>query len=105
MSGRIIRDEAHARECLEAAAQSGLRARDWARAIGLDARSLNCWRIAFARREESTPVRMVELISAPEVELDNKADFVVRAGAFSVDVPADFDEVALRRLLQVVARC
>jgi hypothetical protein len=51
------------------------------------------------------PVRIVELVAAPEVEIERKADFVVRSGAFCVEVAADFDELALRRLLRVVAQC
>ena len=88
---------------MKEAAKSGMSRRDWARSVGVDARSLNCWRVALERRGKTRPVRLVELVAAPQPE--RCARFVVRAGEFSVEVDDNFDEVALRRLLRVVAQC
>ena len=47
---RKITDEREARRCLTAAARSGNAPGAWARANGIDGRSLNAWRINLARR-------------------------------------------------------
>ena len=45
---RKIRDRQDALTCLEAVQTSGMRLTPWARAHGVDARSLNCWRLTAA---------------------------------------------------------
>ncbi|MEY3011922.1 MAG: hypothetical protein RIT45_657, partial [Pseudomonadota bacterium] len=49
MAGRKIEGEAEARRCLAAVESSTLSLADWARAQGIDGRSLNMWRVIFAR--------------------------------------------------------
>lgn len=100
MAGRKIADAADARRCLAACASSGGSRVEWARRHGVDARSLNMWRLNLGQREVRP--RLVELVPTAT---RSTAPFVVRLGELAVDVPADFDSDALRRLLAVVAPC
>lgn len=102
MAGRKIRDERDARECLDAVEQSGMERAVWARANGVDARSLNAWRLNIDRpRPEIDALRIVELVP----QSTRAAWFRVACGPFVVEVPTDFDDNALARLLGVVAAC
>ncbi len=69
MAGRKIRDHADARVALREAEASGLTRVDWAREAGVDARSLNMWRLNLARpaepRDEAPALRLVELVQGP----------------------------------------
>jgi hypothetical protein len=78
----------------------------WARANGVEARSLNAWRINLARGRAAKPegrTRMVELVAPPST--GTVTVYTVRCGDFAIDVPADFDDQALERLLSLVAAC
>ena len=107
--GRLLRDEADARACLEAWVASGKTTREWARSQGIDGRSLHVWRLNLGRRRgqpETKPLpvepRMVELVPRlPEVA----ASYLIHVGALRVEVDAGFDAEVLRRLIQVVATC
>ena len=103
MAGRKIRDEREARACLEAVDQSGMERAHWARANGIDGRSLNAWRLNLERTPRPRPseLRLVELVAEDSVD----AGFRVECGPFVVEVPPGFDEGALARLLGVVATC
>lgn len=103
-----IRDEAHALECLAAAAEAGLTPARWAAAHGFHSRSLHGWSVALKRREalrsgqtSAPPLRLIELLptSAPT------PPFRVQVGPFSLDIPPQFDEGALHRLLRLLASC
>ena len=61
MPRRKIRDVADAHACLNAAAASGLPRAVWARANGIDARSLNAWRITLDRTKRPRSELAVEL--------------------------------------------
>lgn len=105
MPDRKLLDADDARRCLDLAARSGLTRAEWARAHGVDARSLNAWRLNLNRPARSAgQVRLVEWVSesppAPE-----PARYVVRCGALAVEVDDRFDVAVLRRLLAVVASC
>jgi hypothetical protein len=107
MAGRKIRDAEDARACLSAVASSGLRRAQWARAHGVDGRSLNAWRLNLAERvvgaaPAERALRLVELVPEPVAE---EARYVVRCGSLSVEVDHRFDGATLRRLLAVVASC
>lgn len=107
MAVRKIRDERDAEDCLRAAAESGLPRPAWARAHGINARSLNMWRLITARKQArraapaSLSLRLVEV--APAVL--GPAGYSVWVGPFRVEVADDFDDATLRRLLAVVASC
>jgi len=106
MPGRKIVDAQDARRCLEAAAASGLTRRDWAVASGIDARSLNMWRLVLRRGSAPTQTadtRFVELVAVDAPP--RPARFVIRVGAASIEVDEAFDQHALHRLLQVVSSC
>lgn len=108
MAGRKIRDEEDARACLEAASRAGVSRRDWARAHGIDGRSLHCWYLSLrgpkGRLKPAEVVQLVELV--PEAERgSHEPGFVVRSGGIEIEVGPEFDEGALLRLLRVVRAC
>ena len=105
MLPRKIRDHADGRSCLDAAAASGLRNAGWAHANGVDARSLQGWRLVLDREKMRTPAAPLHLVQlvVPDAQLSSK--YVVRCGALAVEVDDRFDEDVLRRLLGVVASC
>lgn len=106
-----ICDEADARACVTAANASGRGLTEWARAEGVDGRSLHAWSmnlglIARRRRKHSSrksQVRLVELVRAPVVAADSR--YVVRVGDRAIEVDDGFDESTLRRLLCVLSPC
>mgnify|MGYP006899579793 FL=1 len=99
---RKIRDAADARRCLEAAATSGLDRVEWARRHGVDARSLNAWRVNLSRRAEVKPLRLVELVAPPG---QSAGRYVLHVGELSIELDDAFREDTLERLLRVVAGC
>ena len=108
MAGRKIRDVSDARGCLAEVARSGLGCRAWARAHGVDGRSLNAWLRNLDRREardakEPVALRLVELV--PERRAEPAARYAVRIGSVVVEVDAHFEDATLRRLLLVVGSC
>lgn len=121
---RKITDEREARRCLAAARKTGERAGAWARAHGVDGRSLNAWRINLARRGAGatagrsatrSPTAMVvrprpraalvELVPAPRPSATAPARYAVHVGEVRVDVGDDFDAATLRRILEVLRAC
>lgn len=107
MAGRKIRDAADARQSISAASSAGQSLGEWASEHGVDGRSLHSWWLNLSRRrgeisQTRETLRLVELL--PERSSVN-SKFTVRVGAVSVEVDADFDEAALRRLLAVVGSC
>jgi hypothetical protein len=113
---RKIRDEADARACLKAAEAAGGDVRGWARAHGVDGRSLNTWRMNLARRGgtrraeaastvvgRSTPLRLVELV--PAAPVCGGARYVVRVGDVELVLDDGFQDETLRRLVGVLRSC
>jgi hypothetical protein len=77
---------------------------EWARDNGVDARSLNAWRLNLERGADGrTPPRLVELVAAPAPR--PSARYTVRVGDLAVEVDDGFDDDVLRRLISVVASC
>ena len=66
-AGRKIKDEADPRACLKAAQSSGASRIAWARAHGIDGRSLYAWAMNLAKRGASAMLRprFVELVPGP----------------------------------------
>jgi len=56
---RKIVDEREARRCLKAAKAAGLSVGAWARAHGIDGRSLNAWRINMTRSRSTGRLAVV----------------------------------------------
>jgi hypothetical protein len=102
-TARKIRDAEEARRCLDEVADSQLERAEWARRNGVNARSLNAWRLILQREEaRQVPARWVELMAAQPAPT---ARYVVRVGDLAVEVGDDFQDHTLRRLLAVVASC
>lgn len=79
-----------------------MRWQDWARANGIDGRSLRWWSIRLQMDGCGSGVpELVELVPSEVAG----SGFVVRAGEFEIEVERDFDAEALFRLLQVVRSC
>jgi len=109
MAGRKIRDRADAESCLHAAAETGGPLRAWARAHGVDGRSLHAWRLNLGGRPVrpgragAVPsLRLVELV--PSVPAAS-ARYLVRVGGVEVEFGEGFQEDSLRRILAAVAGC
>lgn len=117
--GRKIESDVEARACLSAAEASGLAPREWAREQGIDARSLNMWRVILAR-SGSTRVRrrrrrtavastaLVELIpTAPAraVDCSKATRYVLEVDGARVEFGDDFSAPTLRRVLEALRSC
>lgn len=103
MAGRKVRDRDEAKACLAAVATLAR----WARANGIDGRSLNLWCVNLdraVRRPQTTPpeLRLVQLITEPAAP---PSAYRIHAGPFVVEVGDGFDDDVLRRLLRVVVSC
>ncbi len=127
-AGRKIEDEREARACLKAAKGENLGR--WARAHGIDGRSLNAWRINLEARAKSTSRRpprtkaalakaalakaapakstqLVEFVPRSRVELvvPTSARYVVRIEGAELEVGDDFDAETVARLVRVLRSC
>jgi len=102
---RKIEDEREARACLKAAKSSGVPLKVWARARGIDGRSLNAWRINLGRTETHTRSRprLVELVPAPATS--SACRYVVRVADATIEVGDDFLEETLLRLVRALRAC
>ena len=99
MAGRKIRDARDARACLDDLTRKGVSCGEWGRSHGVDARSLQAWRLILSRRDaQPEPVRFVELEAAP-----SRKPLVVRCGPLSVEVEEGFDDSELGRVLRAMA--
>ena len=108
-AGRKITDEADARACLKAAKSSGASRVAWARAHGVDGRSLHAWAMNLARRGASaaSQPRLVELVPRPAAAVPRgvASRLVVHVGDLVVEVDGDFDEATLVRLVRTLRAC
>ena len=122
MSRRKIEDEAEARRCLLAIEREGWDIRTWARAHGVDGRSLHAWRVNLSRwsgrkpehRERepaaaTTANGLVELVpSRPARNASSRSEmgrYVLAIGDACVEFGDDFSEPALRRIIGVLRSC
>jgi hypothetical protein len=107
MPGRKILDEADARACLDAALSSGLPRSEWAWAHGIDARSLNAWRLNLDRKASvPRPLEFVEIVPTSVTSAMREAvSLRVHRDDLVVEVPVGFDEDHLLRVLRVMAAC
>ncbi len=106
MELRKVANRDEAVRLLNQAATSGLERAVWARQNGINARSLNLWRVHLAREDAARlppALRLVELVAAPAAP--KTVGVRVRCGALVVEVDADFDEATLGRILAAVVRC
>lgn len=111
MQKRKIEDELEARILLAKAAKSGGDLRSFARAHGIDGRSLNAWRMNLERRGQpasvasrstaDVPLRLVELVPSATAS----ARYTVRVADAEVELGDDFRADTLARLLEVLRAC
>ncbi len=104
-AGRKITDARDARACLMAAKSAEMARAEWARANGVDGRSLHAWDLNLSRRDEVAEAapRLVELVPAPAAQ--SAPRYLVRVGGFAVEIGDDFDEATLLRLVRALGTC
>ncbi len=116
--GRKIEDERDALRCLRQVGRVGLSVGEWARAHGIDGRSLHAWRIAIARRgvpardrkasakSKRAELALVELVpAAPIAERDGARRYVLVVGAARVEFGDDVSVATLRRVFEALRSC
>ena len=114
---RKVESESEARRYLAAVKASGASLKEWARARGIDGRSLHAWQMNLkrsrqvrARRRSSvkTPppsassMQLVELVRTPT---SSSPRYVLRIGGASVEFGDDFDGETLGRVVEVLRSC
>ena len=117
-SGRKIKDESEARRCLRAANLAGRSAGEWARAHGIDGRSLNSWKVNLARRGTSAAPRrrkpeaprpthaLVELVPAgSSAKLAAGGRYVIEFAGARVEFDDHCSVATLRRVLEALRSC
>ena len=112
-AGRKIQDEREARRFVSAAKRSGSSAGDWARARGVDGRSLRAWALNLARRQtHDVPRRtreraaargLVELVPVTaEVSGVGRARYVLDVAGARLEFGDDAAVTTLRRVLEAL---
>jgi hypothetical protein len=100
-------NQADAAAVLADLARSGLGLRSFCSRQGFDGRNLRAWSrrldapIVAPTAGDTPPLRVVECV-LPQTVRDEPAHFRLRLAQLDVDVPPDFDEAALGRLLRVL---
>src|SRR5437870_3980886 len=107
MVGRRIFNEQDARRCLAAVRSSRSTLAAWARAHGIDGRSLNLWRVNLESRgvprPRSVAPRLVELV--PAAVPAARSRYVLQVGGVELEIGDDFDDQSLRRLVGLLKSC
>ena len=117
-SARKIDDESEARRCLRAAKLAGRSAGEWARAHGIDGRSLNAWKVNLARRGTTAAPRrskpkapppgrgLVELVAAgSSAKVAAGGRYVLEVAGARVEFGDDCSVATLRRVLEALRSC
>ena len=115
---RKIRDENEAQRYLLAAKRSGVSSADWARARGIDGRSLQAWLINLERRASRgrvvrRPARprgrgraLVELVPARRGgDLRTSARYIVDVATGRVEFGDDASMATLRQVIETLRSC
>lgn len=118
--GRRIEDESEAQRCLLAAKRAGRNSGEWARAHGIDGRSLHAWQVNLGRLGTSAPARarrreqkaaptaraLVELIPAARgVDVAAAGRYVLEVAGARVEFGDDVSVATLRRVLEALRPC
>lgn len=117
--GRKIEGEREAVRCLRAAERAGLSTGEWARANGIDGRSLRAWKMNIGRRgaparsrkhrRSPRPARhaLVELVpAATSVVVGAGAGrYVLEIGGARLEFGDDASVATLRRVLEALRPC
>ena len=120
-SARKINNETEARRFLRAAKLAGLSAGEWARAHGIDGRSLHAWKMNLAGRaatvataaprrskpKAAPPGRgLVELVAAgSSARLAAGGRYVLEVAGARVEFDDDCSVATLRRVLEALRSC
>jgi hypothetical protein len=112
---RKIESESEARRYLAAVKTSGLPLKEWARARGIDGRSLHAWKMNLDRWSSAkTPRRariattrssrpqLVELVASSGA---SGSRYALRIGSASVEFGDDFEAATLRRVIDLLRTC
>ena len=79
----------------------------WARARGIDGRSLNAWRINLERSRADargrSRSRLVELV--PTGEVSSAARYALRVADVTIELGDDFREETLVRIVRALRAC
>jgi hypothetical protein len=109
MAGRKVFNEFDAQRCLAAVRRSGAPLGNWARAHGIDGRSLNLWRANLARRGQRrarpATAQVIELVPVASRTATARPPFIVRVAGAELEVGADFEDESLRRLVRLLKSC
>ena len=107
MERRKISCEIEARSALKAIARAGISIKTWARAHGVDGRSLHAWEMALTRRAQGVvrPRRTAALVELVPATPLSSARYVMRVGEISFEFGEDASEEMLRRAIGVVRSC
>ena len=115
--GRKIEDEREAVRCLRAAERAGLSAGEWARAHGVDGRSLHAWQMNIARRDspvqrrkarrkpDRTAHALVELVPAVAPAMQGAGRYALVVGVVRVEFGDDASAATLLRVLEALRSC
>lgn len=119
--GRKIENESEAQRCLSAAQRSGLSAGEWARAHGVDGRSLHAWQMNLERRSSDGPRpkrrkakpkrtraahALVELVPAtPSISPGGRGRYLLEVAGARIEFGDDVSVATLRRVLEAVRSC
>jgi hypothetical protein len=118
-AGRKIEHEVEARRHLRAALRSGLTIGEWARARGIDGRSLRAWGLNIARRRsqargiERAPRKrttaahaLVELVpNAARAGVAVGQRYVIEVAGARFEFGDDVSDATLRRVLEALRSC
>ena len=115
-AGRKIEDENEARRCLLSVKRSGQSAGEWARARGIDGRSLHAWQMNLERggsgrarqrkRKTARALRsLVELVPAGPVVAATGGRYILEIGGARVEFGDDVSVGTLRRVLEALRSC
>jgi transposase-like protein len=109
---RKVHDEREARAMLAEVRAAGGDVGAWARAHGVDGRSLHAWSRNLARRGRTTrsrrrdpdpELRLVEIVAAHQSQSGGR--YVLRIAHAEVEFGDDFREETLHRVLAVLRSC
>lgn len=110
MERRKIANEEEARRALLAVARAGVGVGAWARAHGVDGRSLHAWKMVLTRRaqraarpRQKPAAAFVELV--PTTPALSQARYVMKVGEFSFEFGDDAQEETLRRVIGALRSC
>ena len=107
MERRKISGEEEARSALKAITRAGTSIKEWARAHGVDGRSLHAWEMTLTRKDRGAvkPQRAAALVELVPSMPAASARYVMRVGEVSVEFGDDASEETLLRVVGLLRSC